>query len=206
MDCKDALLIALVVLIIVHLYRSGELKRVCGPAASAPMAAATPETPAAERMASYVMPGAASPVVRGYEQVVTPERLAAREMMTTMKAAAGNTEGFDPDSPNQNTAPDAYMPAKDWSQDALLYYGAVDAQVIQNHKDFTSNNWAFNQNANWADWGDAQNAPNPRTGIWGFLINNVPTDHNPFQLSEDQDDGGAQRNLYTDKERCYGQV
>lgn len=150
---------------------------------------------------AYMSRGAST--VRGYSQVTSPEAYAARQMAE--RFGPGADDGFDPDSRDQVSAQHEVTPPS-WSDDALLFYGAVDAQTIENHKQFTSDNWLFNQNAAFADYGDNQNSPFPRTGIWGFLINNVPTSTNPHQVTEDQDDGGAQRNTYTDRRISYGVV
>lgn len=139
--------------------------------------------------------------VMGYDQVNSPEQYAVRERTR----ANFINEDFDPDSRDQISAYHDVVPPS-WSDDSLLYYGAVDAQVIQNHKEFTSENWMFNQNAAFSDFGDNPNYPYPVTSIRLNAINNVPTDTNPHQITEDQDDGGAARNTYTDKKICYGTV
>lgn len=143
--------------------------------------------------------GAGTNVVMGYDQVNSPEQYAVRQ-----RANFVNDE-FDPDSRDQVTAYHDPAPPS-WSGDSLLFYGGVDAQVIQNHKEFTSENWMFNQNAAFADFGDNPNYPYPVTSIRLNAINNVPTDSNPHQLTEDQDDGGAARHTFTDKQICYGLV
>lgn len=146
-------------------------------------------------------PRTAGPPMWGYDQVVSPEQYAVGERTKTKF----NNEDFDPDSRDQVSAYHEVVPPS-WSDDSLLFYGAVDAQTIQNHKEFTSENWMFNQNAAFADFGDNPNYPYPVTSIRLNAINNVPTDTNPHQITEDQDDGGAARNTYTDRRICYGTV
>jgi hypothetical protein len=137
--------------------------------------------------------------IQGYDQVVSPEYYSTREGVKSRMT--GDT--WDPDSRDQVAAYHDVVPPA-WSADSLMYYGAVDAQVIQNHKEFTSSNWMFNQNAAFADFGDNPNYPYPVTSIRLNAINNVPTDTNPHQITEDQDDGGASRRTFTDKQICYG--
>jgi hypothetical protein len=144
----------------------------------------------------------------GYDQVTHPESFAAApEKVALHERMKSNMVGdvWDPDSRDQIAAYYEVTPPA-WSDDSLLYYGAVDAQTVQNHKAFISENWMFNQNASFADFGDNPNYPYPVTSIRLNAINNVPTDSNPHQITEDQDDGGASRNTYTDKRICYGLV
>jgi hypothetical protein len=143
---------------------------------------------------------------QGYDQVqhaeyMTPEGEAVAERMRSNMT----NDVWDPDSRDQIAAYHEVTPPA-WSDDALMYYGAVDAQTIQNHKAFISENWMFNQNAAFADFGDNPNYPYPVTSIRLNAINNVPTDSNPHQITEDQDSGGAARNTYTNKQICYGLV
>lgn len=141
----------------------------------------------------------------GYDQVKQPETFQSPEGFSLNERMRSNMTGdsWDPDVNDQVAAYHDITPPA-WSSDSLLYYGAVDQSVIQNHKAFISENWMFNQNANFADFGDAPNYPYPVTSIRLNAINNVPTDTNPHQITEDQDEGS--RNTYTDKQICYGLV
>ena len=91
-----------------------------------------------------------------------------------------------------------------WGENALLYYGAVDQQTLQNHQEYTSDNWRFNQQAAWADWGDNQNARTPGSGCGGSPSDSVHR-HQPHEITQDQDDGGATRNTFTDYRVPLGQ-
>jgi hypothetical protein len=139
--------------------------------------------------------------IMGYDQVTSPEQFAVVER--TKSRMVG--DDWNPDSRDQASVEQEVV-APSWGEADLLYFGAVDAQTIQNHQEFTSGNWMFNQNAAFADFGDNPNYPYPVTSIRLNAINNVPTDSNPHQITEDQDDGGAMRNTYTDKKICYGTV